>query len=70
MSTELVEETLEQGIVEEKARLSTTLNGMYESLQFMREELQALEKYEAELQEMIDFYIFSMLKLSSYITSF
>lgn len=49
-------ETLEQGIVEEKARLSTTLNGMYESLQFMREELQALEKCEAELQEMVDFY--------------
>lgn len=49
-------ETLEQGIVEEKARLSTTLNGMYESLQFMREELQALEKCEAELQEMVEFY--------------
>lgn len=49
-------ETLEQGIVEEKARLSTTLNGMYESLQFMREELQDLEKCEAELQEMVEFY--------------
>ena len=49
-------ETLEQGIVEEKARLSSTLNGMYESLQFMREELQALEKCEAELQEMVEFY--------------
>ena len=49
-------ETLEQGIVEEKARLSSTLNGMYESLQFMREGLQALEKCEAELQEMVEFY--------------
>ena len=49
-------ETLEHGIVEEKSRLSTTLNGMYESLQFMREELQALEKCEAELQEMVEFY--------------
>lgn len=48
--------TLETGIVEEKARLSSTLNGMYESLQFMRDELNDLETCASELQEMVDYY--------------
>lgn len=48
--------TLETGIVEEKARLSSTLNGMYESLQFMRDEINDLETCASELQEMVDYY--------------
>lgn len=48
--------TLETGIVEEKVRLSSTLNGMYESLQFMRDELNDLETCASELQEMVDYY--------------
>ena len=47
---------LEQGISSEKDRLNIVLNGLYESLQFMRGKLVDLEKCQSELNEMVGYF--------------
>ena len=47
---------LEKGIEAEKLRLNSTLNGMFESLQFMRDELVNLEACASDLQYLVDYY--------------
>lgn len=48
--------TLENGIEAEKTRLNTVLNGLHESLQFLRDKLNELESCEADLTEMVQYY--------------
>lgn len=49
-------ESLEGGIEAEKTRLNTVLNGLHETLQFMREKLKDLESCQSELQAMVDYF--------------
>lgn len=48
--------SLETGIEMEKTRLNTTLNSLYESLQFMQGSLKDLESCQAELEQLVDYY--------------
>ena len=48
--------SLESGIQAEQKRLNTTLNGLYESLQFMKEQLVGLEACQSELTEMVNYF--------------
>lgn len=48
--------SLETGITSEKERLNTVLNGLHESLQFMRERLNDLETCQSELYKMVDYF--------------
>lgn len=49
-------QSLEDGINSEKIRLNTTLNGLHESLQFMRDKLNDLEICQQELYSMVDYF--------------
>ena len=49
-------DSLESGIELEKNRLNSTLNSLYESLQFMRGSLESLESCQSELQQMVEYY--------------
>jgi uncharacterized protein YaaN involved in tellurite resistance len=47
---------LETGIESEKARLNSTLNTMYESIQFLKEKLNKLNECESQLTEMVEYF--------------
>lgn len=47
---------LEDGIMQEKQRLNTVLNGMYDNLQFMKEQLTKIEDCELQLKKIVDYY--------------
>jgi uncharacterized protein YaaN involved in tellurite resistance len=48
--------SLEIGVEEEKVRLNTTLNSMYESLQFLRDKMKSLEECQTELTDIVEYF--------------